>query len=152
MLVFFDTEFTDFAEDAKLISIGLVTETGDAFYAELSDTYTIEDCSEFVIERVLPLLEGGSTRMTFKELQSQLYEWLKSLGEPITLATDSVAWDGYWLREIFNGNRISPTANVLTSITNHTPNGQRKITSNCHHALLDAQLLFNNCITAMETI
>ena len=117
MLVFFDTEFTDFAEDAKLISIGLVTETGNSFYAELSDTYTVEDCSEFVLEHVLPKLDGGAARMTFKELQSQLYDWLESLGDPVTLTTDSVAWDGYWLGQILecavNALPVNITSDVI---------------------------------------
>lgn len=40
MLIFFDTEFTDLDRNARLISIGLVTEDGEkSFYAELSDTY-----------------------------------------------------------------------------------------------------------------
>lgn len=38
MKVFFDTEFTELGVDPKLISIGLVDETGErTFCAELSD-------------------------------------------------------------------------------------------------------------------
>ena len=47
MLVFFDTEFTELGPNAKLISIGLVTEDGrHTFYAELTDTYELSDCSD----------------------------------------------------------------------------------------------------------
>lgn len=50
MLIFFDTEFTSLHWQAKLISIGLVTEDGRKFYAELSDTYQMTECSDFVRE------------------------------------------------------------------------------------------------------
>ncbi|MDR6397475.1 hypothetical protein [Herbaspirillum seropedicae] len=50
--VFIDTEFTDFL-DPQLISIGLITESGEEFYAELP--YDIKACSAFVKEAV-PLL------------------------------------------------------------------------------------------------
>lgn len=57
MKIFLDTEFTGFEIDASLISIGLVTETGDrTFYAELTDSYTLHQCSYFVQEEVLPHL------------------------------------------------------------------------------------------------
>ena len=35
--IFFDTEFTGLKKDTTLISIGLVSETGKSFYAELTD-------------------------------------------------------------------------------------------------------------------
>ena len=42
--LFFDTEFTALTDDAKLISIGLIDESGrHTFYAELADTWQPED-------------------------------------------------------------------------------------------------------------
>jgi len=39
-------------------TIGLITADGDrSFYAEQSDTYTQENCSDFVLLEVLPLLD-----------------------------------------------------------------------------------------------
>ena len=35
--IFFDTEFTGLHQNTTLISIGLVAETGQTFYAELTD-------------------------------------------------------------------------------------------------------------------
>jgi len=68
MLIFFDTEFTELGIDPRLISIGLISEFGDrTFYAELSDTYTEKDCSEFVRLAVLPHLEGGNSVMAVAE-------------------------------------------------------------------------------------
>ena len=45
----------------KLISIGLIAEDGREFYAELSDTYTIEDCGDFARACLLArrLIERG---------------------------------------------------------------------------------------------
>lgn len=102
MLIFFDTEFTDLGIDPRLISIGLVSEDGErSFYAELSDTYQLSDVGDFARLAVLPLLEGGSARMTMPELALRLGNWLESFEQPITLATDSLAWDWPWIQEIF---------------------------------------------------
>nr|WP_181375057.1 hypothetical protein [Polaromonas sp. W10N] len=54
MLVFLNTEFTDFARP-DLISIALVSEDGQEFYAERDD-YCHADCSDFVRETVQSLL------------------------------------------------------------------------------------------------
>lgn len=102
MLIFFDTEFTELGIDPRLISIGLVSEDGErTFYAELSDTYQPKDCSYFVCEAVVPLLEGGNTRMTMPDLALRLGNWLESFDHPVKLATDSLAWDWPWIHEIF---------------------------------------------------
>jgi hypothetical protein len=101
MRIFFDTEFTSLGLAPNLISIGLVDETGRTFYAELSDTYSINQCSVFVRETVLPLLEGGEIRMTLDQITVRLGGWLDDFNEPITLATDSLSWDWPWIRRIF---------------------------------------------------
>jgi hypothetical protein len=102
MRIFFDTEFSDTGMNPRLISIGLVDETGArTFYAELSDTYSIDQCSDFVRETVLPLLEGGEARMTLDQLTVRLGDWLDDFNEPITLATDSLSWDWPWIQRIF---------------------------------------------------
>lgn len=51
--IFIDTEFTDFI-DIHLISMGLVSEGGEEFYAEVP--YPDVACSPFVREVVIPLL------------------------------------------------------------------------------------------------
>lgn len=88
MLVFLDTEFTDFVQ-MDLISVGLVTEDGREFYGERND-YQQEDCSDFVREAVLPLLlRFPDARFSEVKLSFRLREWLASLG-PFTLACDSL--------------------------------------------------------------
>ena len=76
MLLFLDTEFTDFV-DCDCISIGLVDENGREFYAELTD-YRQEACSDFVREVVKPLLKQHPTRVegTKWEVAKALREWL----------------------------------------------------------------------------
>lgn len=77
MLVFLDTEFTDFV-DCDLISIGLVAQDGREFYAELID-YRQEACSDFVRETVIPLLGKHKNRIVGTQWQvaRALNEWLK---------------------------------------------------------------------------
>lgn len=68
--IFFDTEFADLVADAMLISIGFGDEAGErTFYAELSDTWQLDDVGEFARDVVLPLLDGGTALMTVRELR-----------------------------------------------------------------------------------
>lgn len=102
MLIFFDTEFTDLHQDAQLISIGLVSEDGkQTFYAELTDTYQVKDCSDFVKQCVLPILEGGDAAMTMAEMAERLLLWLSNFNGPVRLVTDSMAWDWRWIQGVF---------------------------------------------------
>lgn len=102
MLIFFDTEFTDLHQDARLISIGFVSEDGkQTFYAELTDTYQVKDCSDFVKQHVLPMLDGGDTAMTLVEMVDRLLLWFSHFNDPVRLATDSMAWDWRWIQKIF---------------------------------------------------
>lgn len=55
MLLFIDTEFTDLRKNAELISIGVISERGDKFYAEITD-YDKEKCNDFVLSVVIPRL------------------------------------------------------------------------------------------------
>jgi len=75
MLIFMDTEFTDFT-DTQLISIGLVTESNQQFYAELND-FNPRCCSDFVKEVVLPQLGKNPARvMNMEQLRKKLTAWL----------------------------------------------------------------------------
>lgn len=93
MLVFLDTEFTDFIRP-DLISIGLVAEDGREFYAERND-YRREDCNDFVVSDVLPLLHRvPNARCSEAHLTFRLREWFEALGEPVTLVFDySADWE-----------------------------------------------------------
>lgn len=93
MLVFLDTEFTDFIQ-IDLISIGLVAEDGREFYAERND-YRREDCNDFVISDVLPLLHRvPNARCSSAHLTFRLREWFEMLEAPVTLVFDySADWE-----------------------------------------------------------
>lgn len=62
MKLFFDTEFTGLHKNTTLISIGIVSEDGRKFYAELTD-YDRNQCNDWFKENVLSnlLLDGMGT-------------------------------------------------------------------------------------------
>lgn len=76
MLIFIDTEFTDFA-NAELISIGLASECGlHEFYAELP--VNLSRCNDFVVATVLPQLgHVPAAQCSVYELQIRLKLWLE---------------------------------------------------------------------------
>jgi len=102
--VFFDTEFTKFRtvdDEPKLISIGLVSEDGREFYAELLDTWDISDCSQFVISVVLELLDNEEY-VKEADLAVKLKDWIESLGaEEVVLRCDAPAYDWPFVAELF---------------------------------------------------
>ncbi len=106
MRVFFDTEFSGI--DKKngyryLISIGCVAEDGREFYAELTDTWDENLCSLFVIETVLPLLDGGECGMGVSEVAERLKAWIECVpDDEVILLTDAPAYDWPFIEEIFN--------------------------------------------------
>ena len=74
MILFLDTEFTDF-HAPELISIGLVSECGRLeFYGERTD-FDQRRCNEFVRSDVLPKLGQGPC-FTAGELSAALRTWL----------------------------------------------------------------------------
>lgn len=104
MQVFFDTEFTTLDEKGirRLISIGCIAQTGEEFYCELSDTYHEGLCSDWVIQNVLPLLQGGECRMTEAALAVHLKEWVDSLGDrEVILRSDNPGVDWPWVEQLF---------------------------------------------------
>ena len=93
MKLFLDTEFTDLVPGAKLISIALVSETGNHFYAELNDTFELKDCSNFVKQFVLPFRKGGKYVMSEKDCALAMANWIEEQGPDCILACDNVSWD-----------------------------------------------------------
>ncbi|MFZ6780437.1 hypothetical protein ACO0LD_26705 [Undibacterium sp. Ji83W] len=93
--IFIDTEFTDFL-DLHLISIGLVSDAGEEFYAEVP--YPDASCSAFVREAVIPLLGRiPGAAMTRDSLCQQLLVWLTAIrpdSENIEICYDyQTDWD-----------------------------------------------------------
>lgn len=65
MLVFLDTEFTDFIQ-CEMISIGMVSTGGHEFYFEIND-YDAKLCSEFVRYEIVPMLGKDGAKVGTKE-------------------------------------------------------------------------------------
>ena len=93
MIIYLDTEFTNFVSPA-LISMGLVAESGEEFYAERNDL-DLSTCTHFVKAVVLPKLGRFPDRILDSgQLRDQLTAWLSqfALREP-TIAYDfDVDW------------------------------------------------------------
>lgn len=100
MRLFLDTEFTDLRPEAKLISIALVDDNGEYFYAELTDSYELADCSEFVRSYVLPFLKGDPYRMTWSECSLKLGNWIDDREVDCILASDAPSWDVPFLNRL----------------------------------------------------
>jgi len=93
MRLFLDTEFTKLEPGNKLISIALVDEDENFFYAELNDTYKLEDCSDFVKTDVLPYLKGGKYVMSEYDCKLAICKWIEERNSICVLCTDSPSWD-----------------------------------------------------------
>lgn len=110
MLVFVDTEFTDFVQ-IELISVALVADDGREFYAERTD-FCRADCNDFVRAAVLPMLGRiAGAACTRAELTARLRAWFEALPEPATLVFDYFA-DWELLADAFLGDFNQPPANV----------------------------------------
>jgi 3' exoribonuclease, RNase T-like len=153
MGVFFDTEFTQFV-GSRLISIGCVSDDGRAFYAELSDTYQQSDCSNFVIETVLPLLAGGECKMMEAQLVVRLKAWVEQFGDEVVLRSDSPFHDWPFVEYLFSFYGMWPTnlrrkcGHVHFRQPRHQQRYEEKLrvywqthSARQHHALVDAMSL-----------
>lgn len=151
MLVFLDTEFTDFVRP-DLISIALVAEDGREFYAERTD-YRHAACSDFVRQTVLPLFGRMSgVECDRAELSHRLREWFDQLPEPAIVIYDFES-DWLLLADAFLGSDYrQPPANVgeklyldRFAITHPLfEQAQNRTYSQdwpAHHALADARAL-----------
>ena len=120
MKLFFDTEFTGLRKDTTLISIGIVSEDGRKFYAELTD-YNENQCNKWINQNVvknlhLPHIPWHSKRTeNIKKLEEDgyvisqnphipregallEYDYFKSDNENMTALGDS-HWIGIALNE-----------------------------------------------------
>jgi len=152
MNIFIDTEFTNL-HDPRLVSLALVAETGEEFYAELP--YDIRKCSEFVREVVVPLLgQDPVSRMDIDELLRRLNDWLrlvKPRNEDLVICYDSeVDWNLFtqalnaqippWCWPRLVDDRISELLRYEFHQKNRLPE---------HHALNDARA---NCYAFRERV
>ena len=114
MKIFFDTEFTGLHKDTTLISIGLVSETGETFYAELTD-YDHNQVDPWIRDHVIANLkypdgecygancDGHGNLEVFgdkKLVRDQLCHWLNVFDSP-QLISDVSHYDMVLLIDLF---------------------------------------------------
>lgn len=161
MKVFFDTEFTGLHQNTTLISIGLIAENGNTFYAEFTD-YDRTQVDSWIEENVisnlyLPYESKGSyeeftIRGSKKWIKIFLYEWLSQF-DTVEIWSDCLAYDWVLFNEIF-GHAFNIPKNVyyipfdictLFKIKGVDPDISREEFSGMdgekHNALYDAKVI-----------
>lgn len=121
--IFFDTEFTGLHQITTLISIGIISEYGDEFYAELTDydeTQIDKWLQNNIIDKLIlndwdtGRLERCGNNIKFKGtnegLKYQLTQWLSQF-EEIEVWSDCLAYDWVLFNQIF-GHAFNIPKNV----------------------------------------
>lgn len=140
--IFIDTEFTDFI-DIHLISIGMIAQSGEEFYAEVP--YPDSSCNAFVRERVIPLLGHiQDAHCAIEDLCVKMTTWLSIVrpGEAdVEICFDYQSdWDlfsnalDYRVPPWCQPRIVSRNINELLRYKFHKDNNLPE-----HHALYDAQ-------------
>lgn len=123
MKLFFDTEFTGLHKNTTLISIGIISESGDAFYAEFTD-YDKSQVNDWIKENVINNLllnneKSKETNLTDiysgnKEYNKQrLTKWLEQF-DSVEFVSDVCHYDMVLLIDIF-GDAFSLPEHVCAS-------------------------------------
>jgi len=123
--IFFDTEFTGLHQKTTLISIGLVSECGKMFYAELND-FDKTQIDDWLQKNVIDNLEMQTSRAgiarkykhlnktvffgSMKGLKNALSDWLKQF-DNVIMWSDCLAYDWVLFNEIF-GHAFNIPKNV----------------------------------------
>jgi hypothetical protein len=124
--LFFDTEFTGLHQNTTLISIGIVAETNQTFYAEFTD-YAITQVDDWLKENVIAKLnhpkgdvsdcivtEDRSNDMlvygTTKEIKTYLEKWIAQF-ESVEMWSDCLSYDWVLFNQIF-GHAFNIPKNV----------------------------------------
>ncbi|PMQ11541.1 3'-5' exoribonuclease [Pseudomonas sp. AD21] len=149
MKLFLDCEFTQLNRDTKLISLALVSEAGHEYYVELTDTYLVGDCSDFVIQNVLPQLNLPVHGQPLVEAQTSMLAFLSNLEGPLDICSDAPDWDWDFFCQLAYVDHRWPThvtnrpANLIQLFRHLEADdiGNMTLPELPHHALLDARLL-----------
>ncbi len=120
MKVFFDTEFTGLHQNTTLISIGLISECGKTFYAELTD-YDRSQIDEWLQRNVIENLlltpqdncaDNNEWKLVAdkKAVKEALTVWLSQF-ESVEIWSDCLSYDWVLFNEIF-GHAFNIPKNV----------------------------------------
>jgi len=156
MRVYLDTEFTQFTQP-HLISVGLAAEDGREFYAVMKD-YPRQQCSEFVREVVLPIIEHWpSVTLDRRELRESVNQWLNSCAESTEIVCD-FAIDAELLIDLIGGDTEHELRMFNVSLVTVMAAGECDQIADAfdmyfaaprqwprHHALEDARALRHAC-------
>jgi hypothetical protein len=128
MRIYFDSEFTGLQQNTTLISLGIVAETEETFYAEFTD-FDRSQINEWLKENVIEHLEhsvlegcaseascdGVNTKAigTREQVACLLKSWLEALsqkdGEQIEVWSDCLSYDWVLFCELFGGAFGAPS-------------------------------------------
>lgn len=118
--IFFDTEFTGLHQKTTLISIGLISECGKKFYAELTD-YDETQIDEWLQENVInnlyldgydndANLNDWKIKSDSDDVKTALEVWIAQF-EEVEIWSDCLAYDWVLFNQIF-GHAFSIPKNV----------------------------------------
>ncbi len=111
--IFLDTEFTGLHQGSSLISMALVSETGQEFYAEFTD-YAKSQMNDWLRDNVMPRLwltenisfdrrsDGMYMTGNSQAIKEKLAEWFSGMG-PVEIWADVLAYDWVLFCELFGG-------------------------------------------------
>jgi hypothetical protein len=148
--IFLDCEFTQLNKDSKLISLALVSESGDEFYVELTDTYSVKDCSDFVIQNVLPQLDRLRYGQSLVKARASLRSFLSGSAEELEVCSDAPHWDWDFFCDLASAEHqpwpvqvVSQPTNLISLFNQLSAEAleQVELSDPPHHALLDARML-----------
>ena len=120
MNIFFDTEFTGLQKDTDLISIGLISENNDVFYAEITD-YDQQKLNPWLFANVIKNLsienfKSATTkfniehhRAPFSIISKKLNEWLIRIydGKKIQFVSDCCWYDQVLLFDLITNRKTA---------------------------------------------
>ena len=123
MNLYFDTEFTGLHKDTTLISIGIISDDGKTFYAELTD-YDESQVDEWIKDNVINNLQLSSfidgfaspqsdnmvLRCTKKTLKNELGIWLSQF-DKVEMWSDCLSYDWVLFNDLF-GNAFNLPKNI----------------------------------------
>ncbi len=148
MRVFLDTEFSNF-RNPQLISIGLAAENGQEWYGVLEDGWTEGQCSDFVLDVVVPLL-SCTAPISRAVAGSMVSSWLSSLAQEIEVVFDTET-DWRLLTQLTQHSRplgVTITGKVLTWAGSAMARRYEDVLEQIlgenperHHALIDAKAM-----------
>lgn len=118
--IFFDIEFTGLHQNTTLVSIGLVSETGETFYAELYD-YDVTQVDGWIQKNVIDklILGPNDIDLSLNEVRTygnseQIAQWLQawlSQYEQVEMWSDCLSYDWMLFCQLF-GHAFNIPKNV----------------------------------------